>query len=80
MHEMHLVRDIFSDIVKHAREHNAKKVTKVYLRMGEFSEINEEVVRFFFEQKSPGTVLEGAEVSIEKSPNRELRLLSFDME
>lgn len=80
MHEMHLVKEVFADIIKHARNHGATKVSKVYLRMGEFSEINEEIVKFFFKQQSCGTVLEGAEISVEKSPTRELRLLSFDVE
>jgi len=78
MHEMHLVRGIFDDLTKLAKENNAKKVTKVYLKMGEFTEINEEILRFFFKEHSVGTVLEGVELSIEKSQTRELRLLSFD--
>ena len=80
MHEMHLVKDLFEDVLKHAKENQAHKITKVYLQMGEFTEINEEVLRFFFKEKSPGTVLENAELAIARSPNRELRLVSFDME
>lgn len=80
MHEMHLVKDLFEDVLKHARENQANRITKVYLQMGEFTEINEEVLRFFFKEKAPGTVLENAELAIAKSPNRELRLVSFDME
>lgn len=77
---MHLVKDLFTDIAKHAKENNSQKVTKVYLRMGDFSEINEEIVRFFFTEKGRGTMLEQAELSIEKSPTRELTLISFDYE
>ncbi len=80
MHEMHLVKDLFEDILYHARGNKAAKITKVYLKMGEFTEINEEVLRLFFKEKSPGTVLEGAALVIEKSPARELRLVSFDMD
>jgi len=78
VHEMHLVKDLFSDVIRHAEDNNVKKVTKVYIRMGEFTEINEEIVRYFFEEKSKGTIIEGAGLEIEKSPARELRLVSFD--
>ena len=80
MHEMHLVKDLFEDVIKHAKDNDASKITKVYVKMGEFTEINEEVLRFFFKEKGVGTILEGAELSVEKSPNRELRLVSFDCE
>ena len=80
MHEMHLVKDLFQDILKHAKDNSAKKVNKVYLKMGEFTEINEEILTFFFKEQGKGTVLEGAELVFEKSPTRELRLVSFDCE
>jgi len=80
MHEMHIVKDLFADLLKHAKAQEAKKVNKVFLRMGEFTEINEEIVRFFFAENSKGTPVEAAELVIEKSPNRELRLVSFDCE
>jgi Zn finger protein HypA/HybF involved in hydrogenase expression len=80
MHEMHLVKDIFEDLIRIGKEQNTKKITTVYLRMGEFTEINEDVLDFFFREKGKGTLLEGARIRIEKSPARELRLLSFDCE
>ncbi len=80
MHEMHIIRDLFEDLLKRAKEDNAQKVVRVYLKMGEFTEINEEILRYFFESNAVGTVLEGCEVIIEKSPTRELRLVSFDCE
>ncbi len=80
MHEMHLVKDIFEDLLRLGKEQKAKKITKVYLRMGEFTEINGEILDFFFKEKGKGTLLEGARIQTEKSPTRELRLLSFDCE
>ena len=78
MHEMHIIKDMFSDLLKHTAENNVVKVTKIYLRMGEFSEINAEILRFHFAENSKNTALEGAELEIESSPARELRLLSYD--
>ena len=80
MHEMHIIKDVFEDVLKRAKENDAKSVTRVYLKMGEYTEINEEILRFFFKENGKNTPLEGAELSIEKSPTRELRLLSFDCE
>ncbi len=80
MHEMHLLRDLMEDILKHAKEAGAKKVTKVYLRMGKYTEINPDILKFFFAEHSKGTPVEGAEISIESSSTRELRLLSYDCE
>ena len=80
MHEMHMVKDIFEDLLRLAKEQKAKKITKVYLRMGEYTEINGDILGFFFKEKGKGTLLEGASIEIEKSPTRELRVLSFDCE
>ncbi|MFH1683938.1 MAG: hydrogenase/urease maturation nickel metallochaperone HypA [Candidatus Margulisiibacteriota bacterium] len=78
MHEIHLLTDLLKDLLKAAQKNNAKKISKVYLRMGTFTEINEEILRHFFQEKAKGTIAEGAEISIEPSQTRELRLLSFD--
>jgi Zn finger protein HypA/HybF involved in hydrogenase expression len=80
MHEMHLLKDLLADILKHGKEQNAKKITKVYLRLGAFAEINPEILEHFFAEQAQGTIAFGAELSIEPSQKRELRLLSFDCE
>lgn len=80
MHELHLLKGLFNDLLSRAKDQQAEKVTKVFLRMGKFTEINEEIVRFFFIENSKGTLVEAAELIIEKSPNREVSLLSFDCE
>jgi hydrogenase nickel incorporation protein HypA/HybF len=80
MHEIHILKDLFEDLQKQAKAHQISKVTKVYLKMGDFTEINEEILRYFFESHSSGTALEGAMLDIQKSPARELRLVSFDGE
>lgn len=78
MHEMHVIKDVFADLLKIAKENNAEKVTTVYMRMGDFTEINEEILRHFFTESGKGTCVEGSALEIEPSPTRELRLVSFD--
>ena len=80
MHEMHLLSDLLADLLKNAETNKISKISKVYLKMGQFTEINPEILTFFFAEKTKGTVAEGAEISIEPSQTRELRLLSFDGE
>lgn len=80
MHELHFIKALFSDLINLAKEKKASKITKVELCIGEFTEINPEVIRSFFEENSRGTVLEGAKLSIKKSRRRELKLVSFDYE
>ena len=80
MHELRLVQEIFGDLLRQGREEGFQKITRVYFRMGDFTGIDPEVLRYFFAEKSRGTILEGAEIVIEHSPLRELRLLSFEGE
>jgi len=80
MHELHLLRDLFSDLLRRGGEVGAGKITKVYLRMGTFTEINLETLRHFFQENSKETILAEAELEIEPSPTREFRLISFDYE
>ena len=80
MHELKMIKSLMEDVFKIGEENKAKKITKLYLKMGEFSEINPEVLKFYLEEHSKDTILEGCAVEIENSPNRELRLLSMDYE
>lgn len=80
MHEMHLLKDLLNDLLRIAKEHNITRVSKVYIKMGEFTEISPEILIHYFQEHTKGTVAEGVEVEITPSPTRELRLLSFDGE
>ena len=78
MHEIHLLKDLLNDVLKIGKENQAQKISRIYLRMGTYTEINPEILKHFFAQNSKGTIAEKAEICIESSPTRELRLLSFD--
>ena len=79
MHEIHFLEDLFKDIIHHLKQHNGKNVTQVFLELGEFTEINEKSLRFFFKEKSKGSPLENALFNIKLIPQqRVLRLVSFD--
>lgn len=79
MHELHFLEDLFKDIIKHLGQQNAQKVTRVFLELGEFTEINAESLKFFFKEKAKNTALENAKFCVKNIPQqRVLRLVSFD--
>ena len=80
MHEMHLMKDLLADLLQAAGKNGLKKITRIYVRMGEFTEINPEILKYFLKQSARGTAAEGAQLQLETSPVRELRLVSFDGE
>lgn len=80
MHELHLLRQLVDDITNHAAKEKAAKITKVYILLGIFTEINPEILKYYFKEHTKGTILENAEIDIQHSDKRELRLLSFDCE
>ena len=80
MHEMHIVDNLVADLQRLANENKTEKITKIYLKIGEFTELNEEVVTFALKEKGKNSPIDGAEVAFEKSHKRELKLVSFDCE
>lgn len=80
MHELHLLRQLVDDITNHAAKEKASRVTKIYILLGVFTEINPEILKYYFKEHTKDTILENAEIDIQHSDKRELRLLSFDCE
>lgn len=80
MHELKLVRSLMNDLLKRAQDEKINNITKITIRLGDFTELNQEIVDFFIKTNSQGTAAEKSEVIIEKSPTRELRLVSFEGE
>jgi len=80
MHEMHFLHKLKEDLLKRAIEEKCEKVTKIYIKMGPFSEINPEILHFYFVHETANTPLAGAMIEIEKSDKQELTLVSFDCE
>ncbi|MBU1087673.1 MAG: hydrogenase maturation nickel metallochaperone HypA [Candidatus Omnitrophica bacterium] len=80
MHEMHVIKNLFQDLLKLADENNTRKITNVYLKMGLFTEINPEILTYFFKEQGKGTPLESAKLHFADSDMRELKLVSFDCE
>ena len=80
MHESHLIEPIIKGIEKHAREEGAKKVTKVRLKIGEFTGVKEASCRETFKVLAKGTMLESAELEISFFLASRIEVVSFDVE
>lgn len=88
MHEYHGAIQIIEHAQDICRERGHNQVTKLQLLIGEASGYSFDVVKGYFEEAAPGTVCEGAEISVRKTalmlrcPNcNELfpkRLLQYD--
>jgi hydrogenase nickel incorporation protein HypA/HybF len=68
MHEGILTEDLFDHVLIHAREANARKVTRVKVTIGALSDYTAESIQFYWESMAPGTIAEGAALEFESAP------------
>jgi hydrogenase nickel incorporation protein HypA/HybF len=66
MHELTIVQNIITIVAKEAEKSGAKQVTEVLLEIGQLSGVEFESLEFAFRNLSPGSVIESAEIAIEK--------------
>ncbi|MFH1594659.1 MAG: hydrogenase maturation nickel metallochaperone HypA [Candidatus Omnitrophota bacterium] len=80
MHETHLIEPIIKGISEHARKEGAKSVSRVRLKIGEFTGIKEESFRETFRVLAKGTVLEGTKLELSYFLASRIEVVSFDIE
>lgn len=68
MHELSIATNIINVIEEQQREHGFERVSKIHLKIGEFSSVVPEALEFSFGIAARGTVAEGAELVIEIIP------------
>ena len=68
MHELSICEEILSLVLSYAEDHDAKKVTRIDLKIGEMTQIVDDCIDFYLDAISRGTIVEGARVEIEKLP------------
>jgi len=64
MHETSIAQNLLSIILEKAKECNAKRITKVTLKIGEFAGINQESLKFAFKNLTQKSIVERAIVEI----------------
>ncbi|MCQ9205321.1 MAG: hydrogenase maturation nickel metallochaperone HypA [Omnitrophica bacterium] len=80
MHETHLIEPVIKNISEHAEREGAKAVSRVRIKIGEFTGIKEDSFRETFAVLSKGTILENAELEINFFLASRIEVVSFDIE
>ncbi|MFW9772264.1 MAG: hydrogenase maturation nickel metallochaperone HypA [Candidatus Heimdallarchaeota archaeon] len=70
MHEFAFAYNIFKIAESTAIKNNAKKITEVYLEIGELTLIVPELLKQSFKMATSGSIAEGAELKIEILPGK----------
>lgn len=65
MHELSITQNILDIALANAPE--GGKITKISVKVGEFTYVDPECVKFYFEELSRGTAAEGAVIEAEKT-------------
>lgn len=68
MHESGLTKDLFDHVLIHAREANARRVTRVKVTIGALNDATPDSIAFYFNNLAPGTLAEGAELEFDTAP------------
>lgn len=70
MHEAPIAQGIVELVKTEAEKVEARKVSKIYLRIGKMTGAVEDALRFYFEVLTKGTIMEEADFEIEWIPTR----------
>lgn len=68
MHELAVTEGMLKVVLRHAELNQAKQVLGITLKIGEMSDIVDEWLQRYFDYLSRGTIAEGAQIVIERSP------------
>lgn len=79
MHESHLIEPIIKGISEHAQREGAKSVTKIRLKVGEFTGVKEGSFRETFAVLVKETLLENAELELTFFPGARIEVIAFDI-
>ncbi|OGW74734.1 MAG: hypothetical protein A2Z72_07985 [Omnitrophica bacterium RBG_13_46_9] len=80
MHETHLIEPIIKGISEHAKKEGGKSVSKVKLKVGEFTGVKEDSLRETFSVLAKGTLLENARLEIVFFLGSRIEVISFDID
>ena len=74
MHELTITESILEIALKHADKANARRITDIYLVIGQLSSIVDDSVQFYWDLIAEGTIAEGAKLHFERKPTEILCL------
>ncbi|MCL5037893.1 MAG: hydrogenase maturation nickel metallochaperone HypA [Chloroflexi bacterium] len=68
MHEVTVTQDILEKALDAAKVNNAKAITKIRIKVGDFTGFDPGCISFYFELMAKDTIAEGAVLEFEKIP------------
>jgi hydrogenase nickel incorporation protein HypA/HybF len=68
MHELPFAQSILEIALRHALTSNARRVTDLYLTIGQLSSVVDDSIQFYWDIISEDTVCEGALLHFERNP------------
>ena len=68
MHELPVTKSILQIVLRHAEAQGVKKVHAIDLAIGALSDLEAEWLQSYFDHLSKGTLAEGAELRVHRSP------------
>jgi hydrogenase nickel incorporation protein HypA/HybF len=68
MHELAVTESLLKTAEEYARRAGAKKVTRLYLVIGQLASIVDDSVQFYWDIISQGTLCQGAQLHFERIP------------
>ena len=74
MHELSITESILEISLRHAKDAKAKKITHLYLVIGQLASIVDDSVQFYWDIVSKDTIAEGAMLHFKRLPSRFLCL------
>jgi hydrogenase nickel incorporation protein HypA/HybF len=68
MHELSVTESILEISLRHAKKANAKRITNLYLVIGQFASIVDDSVQFYWDIISKETIADGAKLHFKRLP------------
>ena len=68
MHELAITENILEITLSHAKKANAKKISNIYIVIGQFSSVVDDSVQFYWDIISEGTIAKGAKLEFKRLP------------
>ena len=68
MHELAVTESILEIAVRHAEKQKAKRITDLYIVMGEWSSTVDDSIQFYWDMISDGTIAKGATLHFTRKP------------
>lgn len=68
MHELPVTQSILEIALRHAGQHNARRVRTIYVVIGQLSSIIDDSIQFYWDMIAEGTPAEGAKLEFRRLP------------